>query len=231
MELRGCRRGLTRQSEFRPLMKQLHPDLWQTRAEHPFGPGSATHAYLLIRSSGNVLFYNCGHSDEYPDILRLGGAVRQYLSHRDEAGAALWRIKESLGSLLCCHALEAAAVRKTCPVDLTFENRECHLGDIEVIPTPGHTDGSTCFLCTSQHRKLRYLFTGDTIFPDGDSWGIVRVRKAQAHVGRKPRIAAGSGTGRGAVERIVGTGRISGNVARRMAGSSGWRYPGAVGLT
>jgi glyoxylase-like metal-dependent hydrolase (beta-lactamase superfamily II) len=152
-------------------MKQLYPDLWQTQAEHPFGPGSATHAYLLTRSSGNLLFYSCGHAGEYPEISRLGGAVRQYLSHRDEAGPALRRIKESLGSLLCCHALEAEAVRKFCPVDLTFEHRECHLGDIEVIPTPGHTDGSTCFLCTSRDGKLRYLFTGDTLFPDGDSWG------------------------------------------------------------
>jgi|SRR6266853_1876654 len=152
------------------MMKQLYPDLWQTRPEHPFGPGSATHAYLLIRSTGNVLFYSCAHSDEYRNILQLGGAVRQYLSHRDEAGAGLQRMKETLGCLLCCHTLEAAAISKACPVDLTFENRGCHLGDIEVIPTPGHTDGSTCFLCTSQQR-LRYLFTGDTIFPDGDSWG------------------------------------------------------------
>ena len=151
-------------------MKQLYPDLWQTEPEHPFGPGSATHAYLLVRPAGNVLFYSSGHSDEYREILRLGGAVRQYLSHRDEASADLQRIKETLGCLLCCHALEAAAISKFCPVDLTFDSREFHLGDIEVIPTPGHTDGSTCFLCTSQ-QKQHYLFTGDTIFPDGDSWG------------------------------------------------------------
>lgn len=30
-------------------MKRLYPDLWQTRAEHPFGPTVATHAYLLTR--------------------------------------------------------------------------------------------------------------------------------------------------------------------------------------
>lgn len=75
-----------------------------------------------------------------------------------------------LGSLLCCHTLEAAVIRKVCPVDITFENRGRHLGDIEIIPTPGHTDGSTCFLYKSQ-QGLRYLFTGDTIFPKDDSWG------------------------------------------------------------
>jgi glyoxylase-like metal-dependent hydrolase (beta-lactamase superfamily II) len=55
-------------------------------------------------------------------------------------------------------------------VDLTFQRRELHLGDIEVIPTPGHTDGSTCFLFKSPHGRA-YLFTGDTIFPSNSSWG------------------------------------------------------------
>lgn len=151
-------------------MKQLYSDLWQSRSEHPFGTGVTTHAYLLIRSTGNVLFYSSGHSEEYKEIKQLGGAVRQYLSHRHEAGPALLRIKETLGSLLCCHTLEASTIGEVCPVDITFDNRERHLGEIEIIPTPGHTEGSTCFLCKSQQGR-RYLFTGDTIFPEGDSWG------------------------------------------------------------
>ena len=42
-----------------------------------------------------------------------------------------------------------------------------HLGgrDIEVIPTPGHTPGSVCFL----DRKARMLFTGDSVC----EWGIL----------------------------------------------------------
>ena len=151
-------------------MKQIYPDLWQTNPEHPFGPDMSTHAYLLISDAGNVLFYSSGQRDEYQHMLELGGIVRQYLSHRDEAGAALPVIKQIFGSLLCCHKLEEAAISASCPVDITFSNREFHLGDIEVIPTPGHTDGSTCFMCKSSHGRS-YLFTGDTIFPDHDSWG------------------------------------------------------------
>lgn len=153
-----------------PIMKQIHPDLWQTLPEHPFGPEMSTHAYLLTRGAGNVLFYSSGHSDEHQHILRLGGIDRQYLSHRDEAGDALVRIKETFGSKLCCHKLEEEAIRAACPVDLTFENREFHLGDIEVIPTPGHTEGSACFMYKSPHGHT-YLFTGDTIFLRNDSWG------------------------------------------------------------
>jgi hydroxyacylglutathione hydrolase len=147
-------------------VKQIYPDLWQTGAEHPF-PGLTTHAYLLIRSAGNVLFYSSGRSDEHPHIQELGGITDQYLSHRDEA--ALADIKKMFGSKLYCHRLEQEAVSRASPVDCTFDRREIHLGDIEVIPTPGHTNGSACFLFRSPHDKT-YLFTGDTVFLNNGSW-------------------------------------------------------------
>jgi len=150
-------------------MKQLYPDLWQTTAEHPF-PGLTTHAYLCLRGGGNVLFYGSGRPDDHQRIRGFGGIARQYLSHRDEAGPALASIREMFGSMLCCHRLEQTAVSKACPVDLTFQSAETHLGNIGVIPTPGHTDGSTSFLVTSSLGR-RYLFTGDTIFPNNGAWG------------------------------------------------------------
>jgi glyoxylase-like metal-dependent hydrolase (beta-lactamase superfamily II) len=149
-------------------MQQLFPDLWQTRTEHPFH-GVSSHAYLLTRPAGNILLYGTGVQEDLQSILDLGGILRQYLSHRDEAGPALASIKQTFGSALCCHALEAKAIGSYCPVDLTFAAREIHLGDLEVIPTPGHTSGSTCFVYSSPHGK-KYLFTGDTIYPEGQSW-------------------------------------------------------------
>jgi hypothetical protein len=50
-------------------MKQIFPDLWQTRAEHPFA-GVTSHAYLLVRDTGNILFYSSGLKDEYQHISR-----------------------------------------------------------------------------------------------------------------------------------------------------------------
>ena len=151
-------------------MKQIYPDLWQTRPEHPFGPELSTHAYLLTRSSVNVLFYNSACLDEYDQIQQLGGMAFQFLSHRDEAGKNLEQVKSRFLNKLCCHQLEERAVAKNSPVDLVFEKRGIYADDIEVIPTPGHTAGSVCFLYRSPHGKT-YLFTGDTIFPDRDSWG------------------------------------------------------------
>ncbi len=149
-------------------MRQIYPDLWQTRAEHPF-PGVTTHAYLLVRHTGNVLFYSSGQREEYQHIRELGGITHQFLSHRDEVGPALAEIKELFGSKLCCHRLEEPSVRKVTSVDFLFDKREVQLGNIEVIPTPGHTDGSVCFLVRSAPERT-YLFTGDTIYMSNSTW-------------------------------------------------------------
>lgn len=147
-------------------MKQIFPDLWQTRPEHPFD-GLTTHAYLYTHPEGNVLFYSSGHEDEVGEIRQLGGIKAQYLSHRDEAGPALARIRAALGARLYCHRVEEEDARKFSTVDWTFSEREMHPGEIEIIPTPGHTPGSTCFLVRSPLGR-RYLFTGDTIFVGKD---------------------------------------------------------------
>jgi glyoxylase-like metal-dependent hydrolase (beta-lactamase superfamily II) len=153
------------------MMKQVYEDLWQTTAEYPFRDRTSTHAYLLTRADGNVLFYGTrGRVDELEQSERLGGITRQYLSHHHEAGTGLPVIKKRFGSRLCCHRLDASVVDAVCPVDLQLDARETHLGSIEIIPTPGHTPGSTCFLVSSPNGR-RYLFTGDSIFPEGPAWG------------------------------------------------------------
>jgi hypothetical protein len=151
-------------------MKQIYSDLWQTEAEHPFF-GVTSHAYLLVQETGNILFYSSGKQQDYPKIEALGGIAFQYLSHRDEAGAALAEIKERFGSELCCHRLEEPAIRRSAPVDCLFDEREVRFGNIEIIPTPGHTNGSVCFLVRSHHGQT-YLFTGDTIYMNHGKWEV-----------------------------------------------------------
>ncbi|WP_372720919.1 MBL fold metallo-hydrolase [Immundisolibacter sp.] len=151
-------------------MQQLFPDLWQTAAEHPFGPDVSTHAYLWLRPGGNVLFYNTGLPAELDTIERLGGIAWQYLSHRDEVAPGLAEIRRRFSALLCCHALEAPAAERVSPVDIAFAGPCLALPGLNVIPTPGHTAGSTCFRVDAA-GDLTYLFTGDTLFPDGAGWG------------------------------------------------------------
>lgn len=149
-------------------MKQIYPDLWQTRAEHPFS-GVSSHAYLLVQDTGNILFYSSGLQDEYQHIQELGGITYQFLSHKHEVGDALAEIKKRFGSKLCCHRFEERAVQKVTPVDCLFDIRDIRQGNIEVIPTPGHTKGSVCFLVRSVHGQT-YLFTGDTIYMSHGAW-------------------------------------------------------------
>lgn len=151
-------------------MRQLFADLWQSEPTYPFGPDVSTHAYLWLRVDGNVLFYNTGVASELDAIERLGGVAWQYLSHRDEVAPSLATIHRRFGARLCCHALEAPAVARVQAPDLCFDAPHSPLPGLHVLPTPGHTPGSSCFRVQGEYG-LTYLFTGDTLFPDGAGWG------------------------------------------------------------
>lgn len=146
-------------------MKKIDDELWETEPEYPF-PGLSTHAYLWSAPGGNVLFYNTTHEFELDRMAELGGVAHHYLSHQDEIAPSLQAIKERFGSTLHAHATEADLVAEVAPVDDAFADRHITATGIDVIPTPGHTPGSTCFLAPVSGRK--FLFTGDTIYVDPD---------------------------------------------------------------
>lgn len=144
-------------------MRRIRPDLWETTAYSPF-EGLTTHAYLWVRAGGgNVLFYATGSDDDHDAIESLGGVAHQYLSHRDEAGPALASIAERFGARLHASAAEMADVARFREPDVLFEQRHVDANGVEVVPTPGHSPGSTCFLVPGAGEET-YLFTGDTIF-------------------------------------------------------------------
>ncbi len=151
-------------------MKQIQADLWQS-TRHSSGILN-THAYLLRLPEGNALFYNTGNNADLDEIEALGGLQYQILSHRDEATPSLRRIRERFGSRLCCSMAEAPAVGRVAQPDVLFEPSDQRLEDIEIIHTPGHTDGSLSFYYKSPHGKA-YLFSGDTIFLWDGKWATL----------------------------------------------------------
>jgi hydroxyacylglutathione hydrolase len=165
-------------------VRQIYPDLWQTTAEHPLSgfPNSVCNAYLLVREAGNVLFYSTGREaigkvDDHGDhdrIEELGGVSHMLLCHWHEASGSVGTIKERFAATIVSHARDAPPIEKESGVapDLTFWERQMLLGEIEAIPTPGHTVGSACYQYRSPHGKT-YLFTGDTIWPARGSWTSV----------------------------------------------------------
>jgi hydroxyacylglutathione hydrolase len=156
-------------------LTQIRDDLFQTRMDSPF-PGLTTHAYLWRRLAGNVLFYSPATDADFDAIDALGGVTAQYLSHQDEAGPNLNRIADRFGRRLHAPSAELDAISKHGHVDVAVEAiRGVDANDVEVLPTPGHSPGSTCYVVTGVSGE-RYLFTGDTMFPTGDgTWATFLV--------------------------------------------------------
>jgi len=151
-------------------MKQLYPDLWQSSL---YSAGMLnSYAYLLTHPDGNVLFYNTGNEEDLQHIADLGGIKYQLLSHRDEAGHSLKRIRQRFASVLMFSEPEAAAISTYAEADKLFADHDYQLEHIQILHTPGHTDGSVCFAYHSPHGKT-YLFTGDTFFQWDAKWATL----------------------------------------------------------
>lgn len=148
-------------------MRPIRADLWETRADHPY-PGLATHAYLWTGGpDGNVLFYGLGSNADFDGLQSMGGIAHQYLSHRDEAGPMLSLVRERFGVRLHAPVIELLDIGRHAHVDVPVGSRHVDSNGIEVIPTPGHSPGSTSYAVPGINGQT-YLFTGDTIMLGAD---------------------------------------------------------------
>jgi len=147
-------------------MQTVIPRLYASAPESlPFAPSLDIRAFLLQRERGNLLVYSVGElGAEAQDIEELGGVTRRYLNHRHEAGFAS---EQNTGPLFV-HENELKSVASKLGVEGTFSDRHMLDDDFEVIPTPGHTSGATCFLWDNgEHRAL---FTGDIVYLNEGEW-------------------------------------------------------------
>lgn len=149
-------------------MENLLPGLHATPPQPlSFAPTLAIRAFLLERADGNLLLYGTGAvAGERAAIEALGRPVRHYLAHEHEAAFGCGEA----GAPLLCHEAGRAAVAGHCPIGETFSGRHHVGGDLEVIPIPGHTPGSTAFLWAAD-GGARCLFTADTVYlREGGDW-------------------------------------------------------------
>jgi glyoxylase-like metal-dependent hydrolase (beta-lactamase superfamily II) len=150
-------------------MRPIRADLWETRVDNPY-PGLTTHAYLWTGGHhGNVLFYGTQTDADFDELEALGGVAHHYLSHRDEAGPMLSRIADRFGARLHAPVAELVEIGQHAHIDVPVGSRHLDGNGIEVIPTPGHSPGSTCYVVPGANGQT-YLFAGDTIMlgADGD---------------------------------------------------------------
>jgi glyoxylase-like metal-dependent hydrolase (beta-lactamase superfamily II) len=139
--------------------------LWATPpAPLPFDSTVDVRAFLLERPTGNLIIYDApGLAAAAGEIQARGGATRQLINHAHEAmfGSQGLDVDVFVGERDRNHT-------RSLPIAGTFSERQTLDDDLEVIPTPGHTPGTTTFLWDS--GRHRFLFTGDTLWIEHGNW-------------------------------------------------------------
>lgn len=134
----------------------------------PYVSGALVRSFLLERPQGNVIVYNSpGIQSSADDIELLGGATRLVMNHAHEGmyGGPGIDVPVFVGDR------DRADAAQSVPIAGTFVDRHMIDDDLEVIPTPGHTPGSTSYLWDNgQHR---FLFTGDSLWLENGEWAAV----------------------------------------------------------
>jgi glyoxylase-like metal-dependent hydrolase (beta-lactamase superfamily II) len=142
--------------------------LWATpTARLPYQHNILIRSYVLDRPDGGALVYNSPGLGESADAIRDLGATRLLINHAHEAMYG----DPNLDVPVYVHKRDRADVAGSLPVAGLFTHREMLDGDLEVIPTPGHTAGTTSFLWDSGTQ--RFLFTGDFVWIEHGEWKAV----------------------------------------------------------
>jgi glyoxylase-like metal-dependent hydrolase (beta-lactamase superfamily II) len=134
----------------------------------PFGEDIVVRSFLLERPQGNVLVYNApGIGAASADIQARGGASRLLINHAHEALYG----PPDIDVPVFVHERDEAETARSLRVAGTFTEREMIDPDLEIIPTPGHTPGTTAVLWDSGSH--RFLFTGDSLWINDSQWQAV----------------------------------------------------------
>lgn len=150
-------------------LEQPTEGLWATPgAPLPFDTSISVRAFLLEREEGNVIVYNApGLASTVDEVRDRGGASRLLISHGHEGMFG----SPPIDAPIHVHERDRAGLDAGFAVAETFGGPETIGEDLEVIPIPGHTPGSTAFLWDAGHR--RFLFTGDSVWLDHGEWSAV----------------------------------------------------------
>ncbi|WP_205710952.1 MBL fold metallo-hydrolase [Isoptericola sp. BMS4] len=152
----------------RPLTTLTAGLLATPTARLPYQHDVLLRSFILERPTGNVVVYNSPGVTESADSIRaLGGASRLLVNHAHEA---MYGAPE-LDVPVYVHERDHAEVSRSLPVAGTFAERHMIGDDLQVIPTPGHTPGTTSYLWNNGDR--RFLFTGDFIWIEHGEWKAV----------------------------------------------------------
>ena len=137
----------------------------------------ATHEAIALDTATPCVEWLTGTLAERGWTLKLVVSTHRHWDHIGDNAA----VSAATGAQIAAHALDRHGLENPQPLWAPFpippsvaavelaEGSVVRFGDIqlEVLHTPGHTEGSVCLLS----RSGRLLFTGDTLFAGG--WGRV----------------------------------------------------------
>ncbi|MCY4524486.1 MAG: ferredoxin [Halobacteriovoraceae bacterium] len=131
----------------------LHENIYHCgfHAEASYGAAS----YLIKTSRGNFMIDSPRFVKKLAESMkRLGGIQYQCLTHKDDVADTdkYWNIFKGQRMIHIEDSQKASHYEKF----FQDQNDKSIDKDLMVIPTPGHTKGSVCFL-----YKQKFLFTGD----------------------------------------------------------------------
>ena len=139
----------------------------------PYQHNVMLRSYVLERAHGNLIVYNSPGVSESADAIRaLGAPARLLVNHSHEAMYG----KPDLDVPIWIHRNDSPEVVQSLDVAGMFDGRTRIDDDLEVIPTPGHTAGTTSFLW--DNGTHRFLFTGDFIWIENGEWKAVVLSSA-----------------------------------------------------
>jgi hypothetical protein len=164
-------------------MREVLPGVFIVPANEGKGFG---YAHFVKRPGGN-LFLDASRitsfSDEFGALEAEGGIAAIVISDRHLGGPPTNELATRFGAEVYCSRIEAEAVghrANAVTIDhaLPYE-RTTILGDVQLIPTPGHTAGQFGTLCDVGDRRI--LFTSDFVWRVDGQWrpGNTSRRKMQ----------------------------------------------------
>ena len=134
----------------------------------PYQHNVLLRSYVLARPQGNLIVYNSpGVSASAAAIRALGAPARLLVNHGHESMYG----QPDLDVPIWVHRKDRSEVATSLDVTGTFDGPGMIDDDLEVIPTPGHTAGTTSYLWDNGTR--RFLFTGDFIWIENGEWKAV----------------------------------------------------------
>lgn len=138
-----------------PIDQQRIPGVYHCgyHSEKSYGAAS----FLIVHPEGNIIIDSPRYTERLArNIEMLGGARYMFLTHEDDvADHRKWSERLSCDRIL--HSVDVD--NSTADVETKLQGTgPWNLGrDVQLIHTPGHTEGSVCLF----YKPLKILFTGD----------------------------------------------------------------------